>query len=625
MGKFKMSVAIVPKKLLLCMVIVALFSGLNGCSSGPRAPSTQPEASESESEFTAVPLDERFRSAQSWLANARLMTGSEQVDALLQAAATFQRDGEWQQSAAVIAQVQRHFESNELSSAQQQLMALLEARFAGREERWTYVESLLEPLLKPRLSVDYPTQTLELALKSASAQQHWEEAASYHLQLLNVAPESTSPEQVWQTLRQVNKPERIVLPPSFERSEEVAGWSALVKSLHQISAAPEQLDSTLTQWQNEFANHPAQFVVDNLIVLTAQPRQTALVLLPLTGQYAEQGLAVRDGLIKGLSRLPQVHAQFIDTNTLDFASLPELLQQYQANVLIGPLLKPNIAAIDATLLPEALPWLTLNEPSGQLATTLSQQYFFALDAETEIRQAAKHMAQQGHRHPIVLAPATERGSQHAQVFKTAWQEQFTDPAAISMGDYRNTEEMKSAVQDQLGVTASEARIYQVKIAAGKIIVDAQARSRADVDAVYLVGGIEQTRLLKPFIDVNISPFMKALPVYANSGSHTLRNDLSENDLDAVRFTDAPWLLPGHSEAQQLEDLLELRSNWGYSTARLVAFGHDALLLSQRLPLLQTMPGITAQGLTGELTVHNNQVIRELNWARFDGHEVVAGQ
>lgn len=607
------------------MVIVALFSALNGCSSAPRSSSTPAPVSEDSSDFTAVPLEEQFRSAQSWLANARLLEGEEQVDALLQAAATFQRDGQWQQSAVVIAQIQRHFESNALSSAQKQLMALLEARFAGHEGRWNYVEQVLEPLLLPRLSVDYPEQTLELALRSASAQQKWEQAASYQLQLINIAPDSTTPQQAWDVLRNVQEPEQLTLPPSFERSQLVAGWAALVRALHQINSTPSQLDAVLTQWQGQFNDHPAQFVVDNLIALTEQPRNRALVLLPLTGQYAEQGLAVRDGLVKALSRLPQVSAQFLDTNAIEFTALPELLQQHQANVLIGPLLKPNIAAIDASQLPENLPWLTLNEPSGALTETSLQQHFFALDAETEIRQAAKHMAEQGHRHPIVLAPATERGQQHAEVFRAAWEAQFNDPVPMSLGDYRNTEEMKNAVQDQLGVTTSEARIYQVKIAAGKIIVDSQARSRADVDSVYLVGGIEQTRLLKPFIDVNISPFMKALPVYANSGSHTLRNDLSENDLDNVRFTDAPWLLPGHNEAKQLEQLLTLRNNWGYSTARLVAFGHDALLLSQRLPLLQTMPGISAQGLTGELTIRNNQIVRELNWAKFQGHEVVAGQ
>src|SRR5690606_9895138 len=107
-----------------------------------------------------------------------------------------------------------------------------------------------------------------------------------------------------------------------------------------------------------------------------------------------------------------------------------------------------------------------------------QQHFFALDTETEIQQAAQYMAQRGHRHPLVLAPASNRGQQHADLFARAWQAQFADDMVVAQGSYRTTEEMKTAVQEELGVTASEARIYQVKIAAGKIIVDAQARSRA---------------------------------------------------------------------------------------------------------------------------------------------------
>src|SRR5690554_7937734 len=100
--------------------------------------------------------------------------------------------------------------------------------------------------------------------------------------------------------------------------------------------------------------------------------------------------------------------------------------------------------------------------------------------------------------------------------------------------------------------------------------------------------------------------MTPLPVYANSGSHTLRNNLSENDLDNVRFTDAPWLLPGHPEQRELEQVLAQRTHWNYNNARLAAFGHDALLLSQYLPLLQTMPGLAANGLTGELRVQQQQ-------------------
>lgn len=618
-----MTVAIVPKKLLLCMVILTL----SACSSSPRTDRLPPASqTDSASEFIAVPLQQQERTANQWLAVAQTLDGSAQADALLQAAATFQRDNEWQQSAVIIAQVQRHFTVAELPLMQQQLLALLEARFAAHDARWPYVEQLIQPLLVPRLTETFPEQTLELALQASRAQQHWQQAAHYQLQLVNLRPtegDQDQAEAVWQTLKQVSQPEDVVLPPASQRSREVAGWAELMRTLHAINHTPDNLQALSEAWQQRFDGHPGQFVLERLDTLTATARNNVLVLLPLSGQFQTQGQAVRDGIVMALARLPQVNATFIDTNQLDFASVPELVQQYQANLLIGPLLKPNVAALELVTLPDDLPWLTLNEQEQGLVTTHPLQHFFALDSETEIRQAAKHMAQRGHQHPVVFAPATARGRQQAEVFARAWQAQFADTMPIAMGSYSSTEEMKSAVQQQLGVSQSDARIYQVKIAAGKIIVDAEARSRADLDAVYLVGGIEQTRLLKPFIDVNISAFRKALPVYANSGSHTLRNSLSENDLDNVRFTDAPWLLPGHSQHQVLEDLLQLRSAWGYNDARLAAFGHDAIVLSQRLPLLQLMPGISVQGLTGELHVEAQRIIRQLKWARFDGHTVVA--
>lgn len=617
-----MTVAIVPKKLLLCMVIVAL----SACSSSPQSERTPtPQPTESSVEFTEVPLQQQERTANQWLAVAQTLQGGEQIDALLQAAATLQRDNQWQHSAVVIAQVQRHVELAQLSIAQQQLLALLEARFAAHEERWPYVEVLLQPLLTPRLTDTYPEQTLELALQASRAQGHWQQAAHYQLHLTNIRPtaDEDTAKVVWNTLKHVNKPADVVLPPASQRTREVAGWAQLMATLHAINDNPNTMQQLSDSWLERFADHPGRFVIQQLQQLTSLPRTKALVLLPLSGQFQRQGSAVRDGIVLALARLPQVTASFVDTNQLDFATVSELIQQHQANLLIGPLLKPNVAAIDAAALPADLPWLTLNEHEPSLNTVAPLQLFFALDSETEIRQAANYMAARGHRHPVVFAPANDRGQQQAEVFARAWQAQFADDMPLESGNYSSTEEMKSAVQQQLGVSQSDARIYQVKIAAGKIIVDAEARSRADLDSVYLVGGIEQTRLLKPFIDVNISAFRKALPVYANSGSHTLRNSLSENDLDNVRFTEAPWLLPGHSQEQVLADLLQLRSAWGYNEARLAAFGHDALVLSQRLPLLTLMPGISAAGLTGELHVADKQIIRQLNWARFKGHEVVS--
>ena len=613
-----MSVAIVPKKLLLCMIIL----GLTACASSPRSDTSSPPVNQQE-QLVDVPSPQQSRTAQEWLNDAAQLSGSAQVDALLQAAATFQRAEQWQQSAAILGQLERYFPATRLTLEQQHLLALLEARFAAQDNRWPYVQRLLSPLVDNQLTPYFPQQTLELLIRAASAQGQWELAATYQLAWLNDAPEARTPEQIWDVLKMVRNPSELSLPPVSLRTRELAGWVSLLTQMHRARHQPAQLTDFISRWQHDFPQHPAHFVTNELLALTAQPRQRVLVLLPLTGQYAEQGLAVQDGLVKGLSKLPQVQAMFVDTNQFDFATLPEVLQQRQADVLIGPLLKPNLAQIDASQLPPELPWLTLNEPSGELKTVLPHQHFFALDTETEIRQAAAFMAEQGHRHPLIFAPASNRGQQLTNVFQQAWQAQFADHSSFSVGVYGTTEEMKTAVQEQLGITDSEARIYQVKIAAGKIIVDAVARSRADIDAVYLVGGIEQTRLLKPFIDVNISAFMNPLPVYANSSSHILQNNLSENDLDNVRFTDAPWLLPGHSERAEFEQLLTLRNHWNYNSARLAAFGHDALLLSQYLPLLQTMPGLSAPGLTGQLTVQQQQIVRQLQWGRYQGHEVVS--
>lgn len=611
---------IVPKKLLVCMIIV----GLSACASGTRqTASTDPAAAESQTQVIELADNTVQKSPQEWLAEAQNAVADEQHEAILRAAQAFQREQQWQQSAVLIAQLQRHVSQQELSHVQRQLLTYLEARFAAHEQRWDYVQQLLTPILTQPLADNHAAAVLDLALRAAREQQQWSQAASYQLQLVSLNAELSNAETVWQVLKQVQDPAAIELPAAAQRNPLVAGWLELMQRLVQVHNQPQQLDSAVAQWRQSHSDHPGGFVLERLQQLAAQPRGKILVLLPLTGRYQQQGQAVRDGLLLALANQPQAEAEFIDTNQFDFASLPELLQQQQVNLLIGPLLKPNIALIDPAAIPAELPWLTLNEAEAGLVQVHPNRHFYALDAATEIRQAAARMAQMGYRQPLVLAADNQRGRQQAEVFKQAWQAQFIDPTEVAEGYYQTTEDMKSAVQQQLGVDTSEARIQQVKIAAGKIIVDAEFRSRADIDAVYLIGGIEQTRLLKPFIDVNISPFMQALPVYANSGSHTLSNALSENDLDQVKFTDASWLLPNHPRRQTLTELLQLRRNWGYDEVRLAAFGHDAFSLTQQLPLLQVMPGITHAGLTGELSVQGAQIVRQLAWAQFNGHEVVA--
>jgi len=606
----------VPKKLLLCMLIIGFTSGLAGCqTAGTRDPidrsgGQQPLASDP----LAMTAQQARVDVEALLQQAYTSSGEQRTLLLLQAATALQYQQQWQPSAAILSELQQLVLT---SREQQHQLALLNAQFAAQQDYWQRVDSLLEPLLPPQLT-PYNTQAaLRLALDSAMAQRQWQRAGDLLLQLAERV--ELSSDTLWQTLRMVPQPQLLYQPSD----PQVAAWRELLLSIHLGLNTPAQMPELLQQWQQAHPRHGGNTVVAELTQVTVHADQRqALVLLPLTGQFSEQGQAVLDGMVMRLAADNRLTLQVVDSNQLDFATLPELLQQHQANVLVGPLLRDEVAQVDASLLPAELTWLSLNEPQQQLHSTPPGFLFFALDPETEVQQAADFLASKGYQRPLILAPDSNRGHSHIELFTEQWQRlQPNRPVASDV--YRSADDMKDIVQEQLGVSASEARINQVKIAAGRVIVDAQARSRADIDVIYLAGSIEHTRLLKPFIDVNISPFMQPIPVYANSASHSARDAISENDLDQVHFSEAPWLLPDHPRFNELEQLLGLRRNWGYNLARLAAFGHDAMLLSARSPWLAEVPGYQLQGLTGVLTSsYQGKVQRQLRWAQFAGHRVV---
>ncbi len=606
--------AIVPNKLLLCIVII----GLAGCAAGPRDSDDRIQ-DDRVAERESPRADDRPRvDANELLDKARQAEGNRRTDLLLDAVDALQYEQRWQASAAVLSQIEPLVSANELTRTQLHGYALFRAQFAANQQQWQQVDALLAPLLKPGLTDTYAVATLELARDSHIARRNWTRAADYQLRLIANGQADEDVEAVWQLLSRVTDPGELQVPSD----KTAVGWQRLLGAVHMGLREPTEVTTRLQRWQAEFDDHPAQLIAGRFtdVSLPAVDRR-AVVLLPLTGQYREQGQAVLDGMVMRLAQQSRIHIEAIDTNQLNFADLPELLRAKTTHLLLGPLLKEDIAKVDPSYLPDDLLWLTLNEPPPSLLGTDPMRLYFALDGETELRQAVNFMIAQGYKKPLILAPDNSRGQQQISLFTNTWQSHYPS-VSVAHGRYKTPDDMKAVVQEQLGVAASEARIQEVKIAAGKVIVDATPRSRGDIDAIYLVGGIEHTRLLKPFIDVNIAPFMQTIPVYANSASHTLANQVSENDLDDVRFTDAPWLLPDHPQHQTLERILTLRRNWSYDLARLAAFGHDAMLFAERAPWIEMVPGFTMDGLTGTLSVRDQRIHRRLSWARFDGHRVV---
>lgn len=613
--------AIVPKKLIACLIIFAVA----GCTSQPRQ--SQPELTPQVQ--TPVLTAAAARTPEDWLQQAeQANTPQARQYALLLAAATLQQQQNWQASAAILAEIN----SADLAPKDWRQFRLLQAQFAAHQQQWSEVLQLLDQLTEQFTERSERAQALALRAQAAAAQGSYLTAALWRIEQQRYQTDSVADATIWELLQQV--------PPQqwrdFKRPADALsdGWTRLVQRLHQALSNNSSIASALTEWQQSYPDHPAQAIVEEHFSAWLEPRspvQQMAILLPLSGPYASQGNAVRDGTIVALLKQPQLQATFIDTNAIAVGAIAEQLTQLQPDMVIGPLLKEQVQALLSEM--PAAPWtqLFLNERptladavvTGDAETTPA--YFFALDPETEVRTAADFLFQQEFQRPLLFAPATSRGEALVETFTDHWQQLPVANPDVAAGFYRTTEDMKSSVQLNLGVQDSEARITTVKNAAGKIIVEAEPRSRGDVDVIYLTGGADQTKLLKPFIDVTISPFAERIPVYASSASHVSQTGISENDLHQVRFSEIPWLLPNHPQREQLSDILQLRDGWGYSHARLAAMGHDAVQLSTQLQVLAQLPGYRHEGLSGALNVVNQRIQRQLEWATFNQHQVVPMQ
>lgn len=536
---------------------------------------------------------------------ATLPTVSAQIAFLLDETFALQNSDQWQTSAALLSAIEPH--RMQLNTAQQQRLQLAHARWLASQGDYQAAQSELTPLLD-KLGLQEQILALTLARDLAWQLGRYQQAAQYQLDLLAAYPSTES--TPWSYLKYAHQPEQLTASTNLSR-----GWLALLQAAHARIDGSDP--SALQGWQLRFGDHPAAAVAAQLRAeLSVATAERALVLLPLSGQYADQGQAVLDGIVMALEGQRDFEIIVRDSNGYDFAGLAEDLQRSQATTLMGPLLKDNLAQINRDTVTN-VNWIALNSLEQ---FTAPPTLWFALEPETEYQQVARTFASRGYKRPLVLAADSNRGKQAIESFRRTFLAEVPQ-GNVESGVYRTPDDMKAIVQEKLGVTDSEERIWQVKITAGKILVEAEPRSRADIDAIFLAGGIEQTRLLKPFIDVNISPFMPTIPVYATSASHIRSDSLSENDLDNVRFTELPWLLPEHPSYPRLQRLLQQRTHWNYDLARLAAFGHDALLLTQRRHQLKTLPGLELQGLTGDLYWADAHIERELDWAHYDGHQV----
>ncbi|MFD2165127.1 penicillin-binding protein activator [Thalassotalea euphylliae] len=444
-------------------------------------------------------------------------------------------------------------------------------------------------------------------------------AASLQAFPLNPSANELDIDGIWQQFKQLNSWQLSDI--SKQSLPYVKGWVQLTRYANQFGAEQEQFNRYLSQWQRQYPTHPANAVIlplqQELIEAPINYDKIA-VILPLSGKQQAAGMAAQQGILAAYANNASAVIKFHDSTTLDWQALDLQFEQDETDFVIGPLLRANVEQYLANVTTE-MPTLLLNLPQpNELAP---YQYAISMRPEDEAIQAAASLAKKDYKMPIVLVHNDSVSQRIAKAFTSEWH-RATGYSPTNL-PFERGKTLQTTLKSALGVHQSQSRIKEIDRRI-KFNLKADPRNRRDIDMIYIVGSPTQTRLLKPYIDVNISPFADAIPMYASSRSHSARHDGSDTrDLAGLSFTEMPWLLDSKQQnkglAEQSKALFPQRSD---SLQRIFAMGFDALNLVNKLNAMQNRPFVKHFGQTGTLTLNNNQILtRSLLWGRYDKDKV----
>jgi len=454
-------------------------------------------------------------------------------------------------------------------------------------------------------------QSRALRISSLNAKLHWF--------ALSQKTNTDDIHQIWQNLSLLSTWQVGQLadlsPPYFK------GWQQLLTYAHKFGDDENRFNRYLTQWQRNFSSHPAQAIIETLRTSELETKQyieNIAIILPLSGNQAKAGKVAQQGILAAYSNIPDKNLTFIDADTLDWTMLNEQLIQSDSHFVIGPLLKANVDKY-LSLTEILLPSLLLNTPEKEQRN--NSQVILSMLPEDEAIQAATTLSRKSYLSPVVLSHKDTASKRIAQAFTDQWQ--LINGYTPEVVYFDKGKKMQQQLIASLDVDSSQARIEDLKIRLRQSL-KTESRNRRDIDMFYLVGSPAETRLLKPYIDVNTSPFATIIPVYASSRSHSTKQDPSIlSDLRNLVFTEMPWLLKSQQQNTQLANLS--KSLWpsrSDSLQRIFAMGYDSLYLVDKLAAMHQRPYVRHYGQTGILKLDDNNILtRSLLWGIYQNGKV----
>jgi outer membrane PBP1 activator LpoA protein len=581
---------------------------------------------------------------------------------LLKAAESFQQEQKCDKSIKLLRVIQAELQIDLQQTQGQLIIAECYMRLATPA-----VQQAQEIITKISIRKGFEQRINQLEVEIYVANKQWLNAATRVL--YSDIEDSEKNQKIWEFIENLRFKE---LQQARLGNSQLQPWLDLSLIVREFGLHPLALRTAVVEWQARHTAHPlSQSLPPELTAALATDSFRAAkvaVLLPLTGRLANQGKAIKQGLlaayldnlndailsepspqdvvynaVKNLPSeaiLPASRSQSaVDNSTSDtvrqihffdsaFSSpqeLAELVADY--DFVIGPLLKDKITGLLKEL-PRDKPILALNRVEKTpltVATQRREEFYFALAPEDEAQQLAKHLSETGLKHPIVFAANTNATKRMTEAFAEQWKTSAGNEEYIApdIATFNTNKEMGEQVTALLDVAYSKARIRQIENLASAEVFGVE-RNRRDIDAIVLFANPEQTELLNPIIETSLSPFARqTLSVFASSRSYSLQmNKNSFRDLRNLTFSDMPWMLPGHQWADLAQQTKLLWPQREDTLMRLFAMGFDAYKLLPKLRHLKLLPHNTVAGMTGEISMDpTGNLLRHMPWAKISKDRV----
>ncbi|HNP36568.1 MAG TPA: penicillin-binding protein activator [Woeseiaceae bacterium] len=408
-------------------------------------------------------------------------------------------------------------------------------------------------------------------------------------------------------------------------NSEVRGWLTLGALATSTGQQGMGWSNGVQSWRKVYPRHPANTILDSLDIPGGSeldyPRQLAL-LLPLSGSAASAGQAIQNGFFGayfasagGLDDRQTVRVYDVNAEGGASAAYATAVAD-GAEFVVGPLLRQNVAELANDIL-VPVPVLTLNYLAD---STLAPPglYQFSLAPEDEAAAVAQRAIADGHQYALALIPDNNFGRRLFASFASQF-EALGGTVLDSRSYATGTPDFSNAIEDLMSLTGSVKRYQRLRANIGGPL-QFDPRRRQDADFIFLAADAPAGRLISAQLKFHYSG---DLPVYATSSIYAL-DGRSDNDLNGVRFADAPWLIDPQQWISELPATFDKYWPEQRRLARLHAMGYDAYHLAG---LLFAPHGATIRefnGATGRLYLNpDGRIHRYLAWAEFKRGKPVA--